>query len=171
MKTSANGLAVIKHFEWLEIEAYPDPGTGGAPWTIGYGHTGSDVRPGLVWNQTQAERALQSDLSYFENLVGNALTTPVSQGQFDALVAFCFNVGPGKKGVKDGLLVLKNGNPSSLLRLTNARDFAGAERQFKYWDNAAGKKLRGLTRRRAAEACLYAGLDGVTAISRGMAAA
>lgn len=171
MKTSTNGLAVIKHFEGLEIEAYPDPGTGGAPWTIGYGHTGDDVLPGLIWNQAQAERALQADLSYFEKLVGNALTSQVTQGQFDALVAFCFNVGPGKKGVKDGLLMLKNGNPSSLLRLTNAREFEAAARQFKYWDNAAGKKLRGLTRRRAAEAYLYAGMDAATAIKLGMAAA
>lgn len=171
MKISDNGIAVIKHFEGLETKAYPDPATGGAPWTIGYGHTGTDVRPGLVWNEAQAESVLKADLAHFESIVSNALITTVSQAQFDALVSFCFNVGPGRKGVKDGLLVLKNGNPSSLLRLTNARDFDGAVRQFKYWSNANGKPFKGLVRRRAAEAALYAGLDGATAIARGMAAA
>lgn len=171
MKTSANGIAVIKKFEGLETSAYPDPATGGAPWTIGYGHTGTDVRPGLVWNESHAESVLKSDLARFETLVSNALTTSITQGQFDALVSFCFNVGPGRKGVKDGLLVLKNGNPSSLLRLTNARDFDAAVRQFKYWANANGQPMKGLIRRRAAEAGLYAGLNAASAIERGMAAA
>lgn len=171
MRISDNCIAIIKQFEGMETKAYPDPGTGGAPWTIGYGHTGNDVRPGTVWNQAQAEAVLKTDLVRFETLVSNALTTVVNQNQFDALVSFCFNVGPGKKGVKDGLLVLKNGNPSSLLRLTNAREFDAAARQFKYWDNASGRKMRGLTRRRAAEAFLFSGLDVVTAIKRGLAAA
>lgn len=171
MKISDNCIAIIKQFEGMETQAYPDPATGGAPWTIGYGHTGNDVRPGTVWNQVQAESVLRTDLARFEFLVNNGLTTTVNQNQFDALVSFCFNVGPGKKGVKDGLLVLKNGNPSSLLRLTNARDFDAAARQFKYWDNAAGRKMRGLTRRRAAEAFLYSGADVSTAIKRGLAAA
>lgn len=171
MRISDNCIAIIKQFEGMETKAYPDPGTGGAPWTIGYGHTGNDVRPGTVWNQAQAEAVLKTDLVRFESLVSNALTTVVNQNQFDALVSFCFNVGPGKKGVKDGLLVLKNGNPSSLLRLTNAREFEAAARQFKYWDNAAGRKMRGLTRRRAAEALLYSGQDVATAIKRGLAAA
>ncbi|WP_210487231.1 lysozyme [Pantoea ananatis] len=171
MKTSDNGIALVKAFEGLETKAYPDPATGGAPWTIGYGHTGNDVRPGTVWNQAQAESVLRTDLAYFESLVSNALTTTVNQNQFDALVSFCFNVGPGKKGVKDGLLVLKNGNPSSLLRLTNARDFDGAARQFKYWCNAAGKPMKGLIRRRAAEAALYSGATASDAIAIGKAAA
>lgn len=171
MKISDNCIAIIKQFEGLETKAYPDPGSGGAPWTIGYGHTGNDVRPGTVWNQAQAESVLKTDIAYFEKLVTNALITTLNQSQFDALVSFCFNVGPGKKGVKDGLLVLKNGNPSSLLRLTNARDFDGAVKQFKYWCNADGKPLKGLIRRRAAEAALYSGDDVATAIKRGLAAA
>lgn len=171
MRISDNCIAIIKQFEGMETKAYPDPGTGGVPWTIGYGHTGNDVRPGTVWNQAQVEAVLKTDLVRFESLVSNALTTVVNQNQFDALVSFCFNVGPGKKGVKDGLLVLKNGNPSSLLRLTNAREFDAAARQFKYWDNAAGRKMRGLTRRRAAEAFLYSGQDVATAIKLGLAAA
>jgi len=171
VRISDNCISIIKQFEGMETKAYPDPGTGGAPWTIGYGHTGYDVRPGTVWNQAQAEAVLKTDLVRFESLVSNAITTVVNQNQFDALVSFCFNVGPGKKGVKDGLLVLKNGNPSSLLRLTNAREFDAAARQFKYWDNAAGRKMRGLTRRRAAEAFLFSGLDVATAIKRGLAAA
>lgn len=67
--------------------------------------------------------------------------------------------------------MLKSGNPSGLRRLANARDFDGAVRQFKYWSNANGKPFKGLVRRRAAEAALYVGLDGATAIARGMVAA
>lgn len=103
MKISDNGIAVIKHFEGLETKAYPDPATGSAPWTIGYGHTGTDVRPGLVWNEAQAESVLKADLAHFESIVSNALITTISQAQFDVLVSIYFNVGPqGREGWSAG---------------------------------------------------------------------
>ncbi len=171
MKTSQNGIAVIRYFESCSLKAYPDPATGGAPWTIGWGHTGPEVVPGLVWTQAKADAQLVIDLASREASISKAVTAQITQGQFDALVSFLYNVGPGKQGVKDGLLVLKSGGPSSLLRLTNTGDATGAAAQFKFWNKAAGVAMRGLSRRRAAEAALYAGSGGSDAIAAGVAAA
>jgi len=140
--TSKNGISVLKYFESCSLTAYPDPATGGAPWTIGWGHTGSEVVPGLAWTQDQADAQLVIDLASREMVVSLAVTGKITQGQFDALVSFLYNVGPGKQGVKDGLLALKNGNPSSLMRLTNAGDVAGAYAQFKFWNKAGGIPMR-----------------------------
>lgn len=171
MKTSQNGIAVLKYFESCSLTAYPDPASGGAPWTIGWGHTGPEVVLGLAWTQAQADAQLVVDLASRELTISKAVTAQITQGQFDAQVSFLYNVGPGKQGVKDGLLVLKNGNPSSLLRLTNAGDVAGAAAQFKFWNKAGGIPMRGLSRRRAAEAALYTGSSGTDAISAGVSAA
>jgi GH24 family phage-related lysozyme (muramidase) len=125
--------------------AYPDPGTGGDPWTIGWGTTGADVKQGVVWTQQQCDDRLTADMTSFAAKVAAVLgTTQTSQHQFDALVSFAYNVGVG------------NLSSSTLLKLHKAGDFAGAAQQFGRWNKAAGKVLPGLTRRRAAEAALYA---------------
>jgi lysozyme len=143
MNISDNGISLIKRFEGLVLTAYPDPGTGDDPWTIGYGHTGPDVHPGLTITQESAEGLLRGDLMRFEAGIANA-ATPCSQGQFDALVSFAFNLG------------LKNLLGSTLLRLHRAGDYAGAAAQFSRWTRAAGRVMPGLVKRRAAEAELYA---------------
>lgn len=139
-------IDLIKRFEGCRLSAYPDPGTGGDPWTIGYGHTGPEVHRGIVWTQGQADAALALDVARFsdkvEGLVGTAATT---QGEFDALVAFAFNVGAG------------NLASSTLLRKHKAGDKAGAAVEFGKWTHAAGKVLPGLVTRRKAEAALYLG--------------
>lgn len=159
MKTSSNGIAVLKYFEDCNLKAYPDPATGGAPWTIGWGHTGPEVKRGLVWTQKQADDALVADLARFERAVSTAVRVPLNQGQFDALVSFTYNLGEG------------NLKSSTLLKMVNAGNFAGASEQFKRWNKANGKTMRGLTRRRAAEQCLFVGMGGDSAIERGVAAA
>ena len=159
MRTSQNGIAVLKHFENCSLSAYPDPATGGAPWTIGWGHTGPEVAPGLVWTQAKADAQLLADLAAREFTVSCAVTGGVDQGQFDALVDFVYNLGAG------------NFEGSTLLKLVNAGDMAGAAAQFSRWNRAAGKPMRGLTRRRAAEAALFAGKTGTQAIAVGVAAA
>lgn len=159
MRTSQNGIAVLKHFESCSLSAYPDPATGGAPWTIGWGHTGPEVVPGLVWTQSKADAQLLVDLSARELTVSCAVTGDVDQGQFDALVDFVYNLGAG------------NFEGSTLLKLVNAGDMSGAAAQFARWNRAAGKPMRGLTRRRAAEAALFAGNTGTRAIAIGVAAA
>jgi len=159
MRTSQNGIAVLKHFESCSLSAYPDPATGGAPWTIGWGHTGPEVIPGLVWTQAKADAQLLADLAERELAVSCSVTKTVNQGQFDALVDFVYNLGAG------------NFEGSTLLKLVNAGDMSGAAAQFARWNRAAGKPMRGLTRRRAAEAALFAGKTGTQAIAIGVAAA
>lgn len=141
-KTSQAGVDLIKEFEGFEARAYPDPGTGDEPWTIGYGHTG-DVRPGMVITPAQGETLLKRDLAKFEGVVNEAVTTPIDQHQFDALVSFAFNCGPA------------NLRSSTLLKMVNARNFVGAKAQFGRWNRAAGRVMTGLTRRRKAEAALF----------------
>ena len=167
MRTSAHGIAVMHYFEQCRLEAYPDPGSkDGTPWTIGWGHTGPEVRRGLRWNQSQADAAFVDDLVAKEKAVSRLVKVPLDQGQFDALVSFVYNVGEGD--VERGIPGLAT---STLLRLLNAGDYDGAALQFRRWNKNDGKVMRGLTRRRAAEECLFRGMGGAEAISRGVKAA
>ena len=92
MRTSDAGIEMIKGHEGLVLYAYPDPGTGGEPWTIGYGHT-KGVLPGMSISEAQAEAFLREDLEGFERAVEHLLPIPLTQSEFDALVSFAFNVG------------------------------------------------------------------------------
>lgn len=150
---------MLKHFESLSLKSYPDPATGGTPWTNGWGHTGPDVKPGQVITQVKAEELLDADLQRFEFGVLALLDRPVNQGQFDALVSFSFNVGLG------------NLKTSTLLRMVNAGEMGNAAAQFSRWNKGAGKVMKGLIRRRAAEAALFTGSPGQQAILIGTAAA
>lgn len=141
MKISEAGLSLIKEFEGLRLSAYPDPATGGRPWTIGYGHT-RGVNPGDKITQAQADAFLREDVAEFERAVSR-LAPITTQGQFDALVSFAFNVGAA------------NLEKSTLLRLHRAGDYFRASQEFPKWNKAAGKVMAGLTRRRLAEAALY----------------
>ncbi|QEL55519.1 lysozyme [Chromobacterium paludis] len=140
MQTSANGVNMIKQFEGLKLAAYQDSV---GVWTIGYGHTGPDVKPGLTISNDQAEQLLRQDLVRFEQGVGNLVKTPINQNQFDALISFSYNLGLG------------NLQSSTLLRLLNQGDYQGAARQFPLWDKAGGKAVLGLLSRRQAEQALF----------------
>jgi len=139
MQYSKDGLHLTEGFEGCRLTAYPDPGTGGDPWTIGYGHTGPDVHPGMTITQEQAELYLAEDVKRAEADVNAKLTVEVTQDEFDALVDFAFNCGCG------------NLNNSTLLKKLNAGDFEGAAQEFLKWDMAAGHHMVGLLRRRQAE--------------------
>lgn len=141
-KASARCLALITEFEGEVLTAYPDPATGGAPWTIGVGHTGPDVHPGLKISKTQSQALLAADVGKFERAV-NSLCPVTTQNQFDALVSFAFNCGA------------KNLETSTLRKKHNAGDHAGAKAEFAKWNKANRKVMAGLTRRRAAESTLY----------------
>ena len=97
MKTSQNGISLIKKFEGCKLNAYPDPATGGAPWTIGYGNTyytnGTKVKKGDKITQAQAEELLLLLLPKYEQIIAKNIKQPLSQNKFDALVSFCWNTG------------------------------------------------------------------------------
>jgi len=147
LKTSQLGIDLIKAFEGKRLKAYPDPATGGEPWTIGYGTTTSagvgKITKGMVITEAQAESMLVRSLASYEASVLKALTKLPSQHQFDALVSFAYNVGP------------LNMSRSSVVRYLNAGDITKAARAFLLWNKAAGRVMPGLTRRRAAERDLF----------------
>lgn len=142
MKLSQRGIGLIKQFEGYSSKAYPDPSTGGAPWTIGYGTT-KGVKPGMIITAEQAEKMLRDDVAKFESGVSSLITAPTTQGQFDAMVSLAYNIGLGNFG------------KSTLLKKHNARCYTCAADQFRVWNRANGKVMNGLTKRRAAERQVY----------------
>ena len=149
-----DGIALIKRFEGCArrrndnlIEAYPDPGTGAEPWTIGWGATGPGIESGTIWTQKQCDNRLAADLARYAAEVTHALNgAATSQLQFDALVSFHYNTG----AIDRATLTCKH----------KEGDWEGALAEFARWNRAGGRVLQGLKRRRAAEAALYrAGLS------------
>ena len=125
-------------------KAYPDPGTGDKPWTIGWGSTGPDVTPDTVWTAQQAEERLRSEVRHFarEVLALSPFLDKTLPRRFAAIISFAYNCGAGNYRI------------STLRKRVNAQDWAGAQEEIVKWNKAAGRVLPGLTRRRAAEAAL-----------------
>ena len=148
MKTSDRGVALIKAHEGLRLTAYTDPV---GVWTIGYGHTTAagppKVERGMKITDAGADAILRQDLAKFEGYVSSAVKVPLNQNEFDALVSFTFNLGPG------------NLRSSTLLKKLNAGDRAGAADEFLKWTKAGGKTLPGLVKRREAERSLFRAPD------------
>tara|TARA_X000001388_G_scaffold13159_1_gene7737 strand:- start:179 stop:625 length:447 start_codon:yes stop_codon:yes gene_type:complete len=142
MKTSQEGIDLIKKFEGCELKPYICSGN---VLTIGYGHTGSDVAEGQEISQECAEQLLKEDLEEFEGYVDTLVEPELTQCQFDALVAWTFNLGP------------TNLRTSTLLKRLNEKDFDDVPYQIKRWNKAGGKVLDGLQRRRQAESLLFKG--------------
>lgn len=156
MQPSDKCRANIKEFETCarllpdgRYRAYPDPASGGDPWTIGWGSTGPDITPSTIWTKEQCDDRFERDLADKANQVRAAIgNTPTTQGQFDALVSFAYNA-RGWAG-------------STLLSMHKAGKYAEAQKQFMRWVYARGPdgkpyQMKGLIRRRDAEAALYAG--------------
>lgn len=141
MQISKAGIELIKRFEGCVLTAYLDV-VGVA--TIGYGHT-AGVKLGDKITQAQADAMLETDVMLRVGAVNNLVRAPITQGQFDALCSFAYNVGVG------------NLQRSTLLRMINRGEAADAAEQLLLWDKAGGKKFAGLTRRREAEKALYEG--------------
>lgn len=142
-QTSARGREMIESFEGRRHTAYPDPATGGKPWTIGIGSTGPDVVPGLTWTDQEIDERFSADLRKFEVGINKMLMRPVSQSQWDAIISLVFNVG------------LQNFKTSTMLRLLNNGCFREASLQFERWSFANGQQMPGLLRRRRAEAEMF----------------
>lgn len=143
MKISSTGVDLIKHFESCKLTAYQDSV---GIWTIGWGHTGS-VKKGDIWTQGEADNILLNDLDKFEGYVNQYVKVPLTQNQFDALVSWTFNLGPG------------NLKSSTMLTKLNEKKYDEVPSQLKRWNKAGGKVLRGLERRRNAEAAMFSGED------------
>lgn len=138
MKYSLKGIQLTETFEaddGPKLVAYLDQV--GRP-TIGYGHT-AGVKLGDCCTKEQAEAMLHADIAWAETFVNHIVTQILTQGEFDALVDFTFNLGSG------------NFQSSTLLKLVNEGDFKDAAEQFEQWDHAGGKVVAGLLRRRQAE--------------------
>ena len=143
MKTSAEGLSLIKKFEGCELYAYQ---CSAGVWTIGYGHT-KDVEPGMQITKEDAEEMLVEELHEYESYINDFVTAPLSQNQFDALVSWVYNLGPA------------NLKASTMLKVLNAGEYEDVPAQMKRWNKAGGKVLEGLIRRREAESLLFLGKE------------
>jgi lysozyme len=174
MQYSKTGLHLTENFEGNYGHAYPDPKSplarelqkrglwqhalqtgvippalltlSGAPWTIGVGHTGPEVKYGLTWTQDQIDAQLLADVAGAAAAVNRLVKVALTQGEFDALVDFVFNLGAGAFA------------GSTMLKLLNAGDHAAAANEFQKWDMAGGEHVAGLLRRRIAEAAEFRGV-------------
>ncbi len=139
------GLALIKRFEGFASEIYICPG--GWP-TIGYGHVvrdGEQVRFADGIDEATAKELLRRDVESAERAVPRLIRVPLEDGQFDALSSFAFNLGAGAL------------QRSTLRRKVNREEHDAVPVEFRRWVWAGGRKLKGLVRRREAEAEFYAG--------------
>lgn len=137
-----NAREIIKEHEGLRFKAYPDPGSGGVPWTIAYGHT-KGVKKGDTCTKEQAEQWLTEDMAEAYAVVDKAVKVPLSEKQRDALCSFIFNVGGGAF------------QKSTMLKLLNQGKYSEAAAQFPRWTFASGKSMRGLVIRRGKERALF----------------
>lgn len=175
LRVSPAGLALIKRFEGLRLEAYRDAA---GVWTIGYGHTSKaldaavaqatgpiylDTRYPHFWTDPsgkvltdpdKAEALLRADIGRFEQAVRAAVTVPLESREFDALVSLAFNIGAAAFA------------GSTVVKRLNRGDRAGAADAMLWWDKARvnGKlrRVEGLARRRAAEKALFLGANPVS---------
>ena len=142
---SDKGIALLKGFEGLRLKAYQDIG---GVWTIGYGHTsaagGMGVYKDLTITYEQAEQLLKDDLARMTYpVIERLVKVPLTQGQFDALASFIYNLGEGQV------------SNSTLLRLLNNKDYSGASNEFGRWVYVGSIKVDGLIRRRNSERELF----------------
>jgi lysozyme len=147
-------LDLICEFEGFVATWYPDPAHGWKVPTVGYGHTDAAGEPKFAATKTkkftkaEARLILERDLAQYAAVVKKSVSVPLNDNQYGALVSFTFNLGPS------------NFLKSTLLKKLNKGDYEGAADEFKRWNRAGGQILKGLTRRRAAEAALF--LSGAT---------
>lgn len=152
MKTSQKGIELIKKYEGCKLYAYRDSV---GVLTIGFGHT-KNVKAGMAITQQQAEQFLKEDISPIETVL-NSLNINFTQGQFDSLVSWIFNLGVG------------NFKSSTMYKNIVARKSDDdITSQMVKWHNAGGKPLLGLKKRRCAEANMFLGRDSYYTDSNGV---
>lgn len=147
MRMTPEALDLIKEGEALRLEAYPDPRTGGEPWTIGYGHTGTvdgrKVHRGMKITEAKANELFRRDVVSFADSVRALVKVPLSDQQFGALVSLAFNIGAGAV------------SRSKTLQFINAGEFENALSEWVGFVNPGSNVERGLARRRAKEGRMF----------------
>jgi GH24 family phage-related lysozyme (muramidase) len=142
MPLTPEGWTLLKTWEGCRLSAYPDPASGGAPWTIGYGHTGAEVVPGLTITQEQAEALLKQDVAEAAGAVDDLLRgVALTPRQRDALISFCFNVGAGALERSTLRKRLLSGEAPAVV----------IAQELPRWCKGPNGPVEGLKRRRAAE--------------------
>ena len=143
-KLNKASVDLIKEFEGWRSQAYKDSV---GVWTIGYGHTSMAGSPtvssGMVISLETGEEILRRDLQKFQSSVEKYVKVDLNDNQYGALVSFTYNLGE------------RNFSKSTLLKKVNAQDWSGAANEFRKWNKAGGKVLKGLVRRRDAERLLF----------------
>jgi len=140
MKLSHAGEQFIKQLETCKLSAYLDTGR---VWTIGWGHTGPDVRMGTNWTRTKADATFYLDIAFAEQTINKLVISPLTQNEYDALVSFVYNIGNNAF------------EASTMLKLLNKRLYVEAAAQFARWNKDNGRVIQGLVNRRAAEEKLF----------------
>tara|TARA_R100001443_G_C3310641_1_gene167653 strand:- start:363 stop:806 length:444 start_codon:yes stop_codon:yes gene_type:complete len=143
MKISENGLELIKKFEGCETTAYQDSV---GVWTIGFGHT-KGVEEGQTCSIEDAESMLADEMDEYEGYINNMVKVDLQQHEFDALVAWVYNLGPTNLG------------ESTMLKVLNGGQFDRVPDEMNRWTRAGGEILEGLVRRRQAESLMFQNLD------------
>ncbi len=131
-------MALIAGFEGLRLNAYPDPATGGKPWTICYGHT-AGVGPNTHFTLAECKALLRQDLKIYADGIEKCVKVPLPDKRWVALVSFAYNVG------------IKNACNSSVVKLLNRGLVYPACDALLQWNKAAGIVFPGLTKRRQKE--------------------
>jgi len=153
MKIDQDGIDLIAKWEGLETHAYPDPATGGEPWTIGIGHTSAagdpEVYKGLVITEAEAHEIFKRDVTQYEDTVNRVCPGPTTQHQFNAMVSLCYNIGGG------------NFDGSSVDRYHNEQNYPQAAESFLLWNKANGQIMQGLVNRREDEKKHYEMADTI----------
>lgn len=131
----------IKQFEGCKLEAYPDPGTGNEPWTIGYGST-TGVTKGMTITQEEADLRLANDIANVQKRINSFLgENELTPNQMIAFTSFCFNV--------------KSWEIRPLAIYIQNRNYQKALDHWMLYDKANGEILSGLVKRREAEKALF----------------
>jgi lysozyme len=141
-------VALVAFFEGDYKTAYKDPV---GIWTICYGHTGPEVKPGLRYTNEQCKALLAKDLQIANDTINACYPADLTPNERAALVSMAFNMGPGGMGRKDGMCTLKSGMTPTIRRLFNSGQHKAGCRQIPRWANPP---LRGIIKRRAAEEAL-----------------
>lgn len=137
---SRKGVRFIARHEGWSPTAYRDSG---GVLTIGYGHTGPDVKPGQKINKRKGRRLLRRDLAVAVDAVNENVRVRLTQGRLDCLVSFAFNVG------------VNAFQSSTLLKRLNAGDHGAVPSELRRWVNVGGVRVEGLVNRRRSEARLW----------------